>query len=279
MNAPPGNVKDSLFRHGIRPKKKFGQNFLVDKAALQAVIAAGELRLEDMVLEIGAGPGNLTALLVDCARQVVAVEIDRRFLPMLTEIQQAHGNLRVIPGDILKLSSKTLGLSKGYVVVANLPYYITSAVIRHLLEDEVKPFRLVLTVQVEVAERICSKPGRLSLLALSVQVYGSPTVVGRIPAAAFFPIPKVDSAIIKVDIHPAPAIPASQLELFFTLAKAGFSQRRKTLRNALSAGMHLDPHQTEARLIAAGIDPMRRAETLSMAEWKILTAFWNAHGE
>jgi 16S rRNA (adenine1518-N6/adenine1519-N6)-dimethyltransferase len=266
MSAPSGNVKDSLIRHGIHPKKRFGQNFLVDKAALQAVIAAGDLQAGDVVLEIGAGPGNLTALLVGCARQVVAVEIDGRFLPMLNEIQQTHGNLRVFAGDILQLDSKTLDLSAGYVVIANLPYYITSAVIRHLLEDEVKPIRLVLTVQAEVAERICSKPGRLSLLALSVQVYGSPTIVGRIPAAAFFPTPKVDSAIIKVDIHAAPAITSSHLELFFALAKAGFSQRRKTLRNALSGGMHLASHQVETCLIAAGIDPMRRAETLAHGE-------------
>jgi 16S rRNA (adenine1518-N6/adenine1519-N6)-dimethyltransferase len=138
------------------------------------------------------------------------------------------------------------------------------------LEAELRPQRLVLTVQREVAERICAQPGDLSLLALSVQVYGTPSVTARIPAGAFYPPPKVDSAVVRVDLLPEPRIPHAQLGDFFKLAKAGFSQKRKTLRNSLSGGLGLPPAQTEALLRSAGIDPQRRAETLAVEEWKVL---------
>jgi 16S rRNA (adenine1518-N6/adenine1519-N6)-dimethyltransferase len=158
----------------------------------------------------------------------------------------------------------------GYLVVANIPYYITSAIIRHLLENEPKPRRIVLTIQKEVADRICAKPGDMSLLALSVQIYGEPRIAKRIPANAFFPAPKVDSAVLCVDIYAAPKIPPELLDTFFKLIKAGFSQKRKTLRNSLSAGLHLAAPEVESLLVNAGIDPMRRAETLSIEEWQIL---------
>jgi 16S rRNA (adenine1518-N6/adenine1519-N6)-dimethyltransferase len=152
-------------------------------------------------------------------------------------------------------------------VVANIPYYITSAVIRHLLEAEHRPSRAVLTVQKEVAERICAGPGKMSLLALSVQVYGKPAIVGQIPAEAFYPSPKVDSAILRLEIYPQPRIPTPLLDKFFVLIKAGFSQKRKTLRNALSGGLRIAPVDVEQLLTMAGIDPQRRAETLSLEEW------------
>jgi 16S rRNA (adenine1518-N6/adenine1519-N6)-dimethyltransferase len=154
-----------------------------------------------------------------------------------------------------------------YLVVANIPYYITSAVLRHLLESGGHPRRLVLTVQREVAERICARPGKMSLLSLSVQVYGAPNIVAYIPAEAFIPAPKVDSAVLRVEILPKPLIPIHLLDIFFTLIKAGFSQKRKTLRNSLSGGLGIEHTGAEKILVAAGIDPMRRAETLSMEEW------------
>jgi 16S rRNA (adenine1518-N6/adenine1519-N6)-dimethyltransferase len=175
--------------------------------------------------------------------------------------------VRVIHGDILELSPRDLIAESDYIVAANIPYYITSAVIRHLLESDPKPRRIVLTIQKEVAERICAKPGDLSLLALSVQVYGKPAIVSRIPAEAFFPAPKVDSAVLTIDIYPAPQIPAEALPTFFKLIKAGFSQKRKTLRNSLSSGLHIPTSASEELLKKANIDPMRRAETLSIAEW------------
>jgi 16S rRNA (adenine1518-N6/adenine1519-N6)-dimethyltransferase len=180
----------------------------------------------------------------------------------------------VIQGDILALDPGALMAEAGqpapYLVVANIPYTITSALIRHLLESRTPPLRVVLTVQREVAERICAAPGELSTLALSVQVYGQPQIAAYIPAGAFYPPPKVDSAVIRVTLYPEPLIPRGQLATFFRLAKAGFSQKRKTLRNALSGGMHWPTAQTEEMLEAAGIDPMRRAETVRLEEWQRL---------
>lgn len=214
--------------------------------------------------------GSLTRYLARAARHVVAVELDRNFLQVLEEVLGGCGNVSIVQGDILELNPAALMGQDGYFVVANIPYYITSALIRHLLEAELRPQRLVLTVQREVAERICAQPGDLSLLALSVQVYGTPSVTARIPAGAFYPPPKVDSAVVRVDLLPEPRIPPAQLGNFFKLAKAGFSQKRKTLRNSLSGGLGLPPAQTEALLRSAGIDPQRRAETLAVEEWKVL---------
>jgi 16S rRNA (adenine1518-N6/adenine1519-N6)-dimethyltransferase len=157
------------------------------------------------------------------------------------------------------------------LVVANIPYYITSAIIRRLLSTENRPKRIVLTIQYEVAKRICSIPGNLSLLALSVQVFGNPRLQARIPAGAFYPPPNVDSAIIRIDLFSEPVIAIPILDAFFYLAQAGFSQKRKTLRNALSAGLHLKPNIVEDILHQAGIDPKRRAETLNLSEWSSLT--------
>jgi 16S rRNA (adenine1518-N6/adenine1519-N6)-dimethyltransferase len=156
---------------------------------------------------------------------------------------------------------------EGYVVVANIPYYITSAVIRHLLESSPRPQRLILTIQREVALRMCAGPGDMSLLSLSVQVYGHPEIGALILAESFYPSPKVDSAVVRIDVYPQPAIPAASLGRFFQMIKAGFSQKRKTLRNALSAGLRLPPAEAETLLTAAGIDPQRRAETLGLDEW------------
>jgi 16S rRNA (adenine1518-N6/adenine1519-N6)-dimethyltransferase len=154
-------------------------------------------------------------------------------------------------------------------VVANIPYYITSLVIRHLLESKSAPRRMVLTVQKEVAARICADPGEMSMLSLSVQVYGKPVIVDIIPSSAFFPAPNVDSAIVRIDIFPQPVIHPSRLSTFFHLARAGFNQKRKTLRNSLAPV--LDPGISNSILLQAGIDPMRRAETLGLDEWKRLT--------
>jgi 16S rRNA (adenine1518-N6/adenine1519-N6)-dimethyltransferase len=181
-----------------------------------------------------------------------------------------YQNIHVVHGDILKLSPQKLVTEQDYIVVANIPYYITSAVIRHLLESDPKPRRIVLTIQKEVAERICAKPGDLSLLALSVQVYGNPRIAARIPANAFFPEPKVDSAILSVDIYSSPLIKPELIGSFFKMTKAGFSQKRKTLRNSLSSGLHISTTASAEMLTKANIDPMRRAETLSIEEWQTL---------
>jgi 16S rRNA (adenine1518-N6/adenine1519-N6)-dimethyltransferase len=280
MNVLPGspafNVPDLLRRYGLRPDKSLGQNFLIDEAALLRVVEAAGIEPEDEVLEIGPGLGGLTRHLARCARQVVAVELDGDLLPPLREVLAPFPNIRLVQSDILDLDPAELMTAPGYLVVANIPYYITSALIRHLLEARTHPRRLVLTVQREVAERITAAPGDMSLLALSVQLYGQPRIAGHIPAGAFYPAPKVDSAIIRTDLYPVARIPESDIPAFFRLAKAGFSQKRKTLRNALSAGLACPPPQAEQLLRLAGIDPQRRAETLSLEEWGQLVSIYTA---
>jgi 16S rRNA (adenine1518-N6/adenine1519-N6)-dimethyltransferase len=247
-----------------------GQNFLEDPLALEKIVAAAEIRPTDTVLEIGPGLGSLTRYLAASAREVVAVELDQHLLPPLKAVLAPYQNVHLIHGDILELSPDDLIQEQDYVVAANIPYYITSAVIRHLLESRHKPRRIVFTIQKEVAQRICEKPGDMSLMALSVQVYGKPRIAAQIPAGAFFPAPSVDSAVLVIDIYPSPLIPEEYLETFFKLIKAGFSQKRKTLRNSLSAGLAISPVRAADLLEHAGIDPQRRAETLSIEEWQRL---------
>ena len=269
-SIPPLNASALLKRFGLRADKRLGQNFLQDPFALEKIVQVAEIQDNDSVLEIGPGLGSLTRYLAVSAREVIAVELDEDLLPPLKAALAPYQNIRLIHGNILKLSPSELIQQPDYLVVANIPYYITSAVIRHLLESERKPRRVVLTIQKEVAERICARPGDLSLLALSVQVYGKPEIAARIPAEAFYPAPKVDSAIIRIDIYPSPLIPEPLLDTFFKLIKAGFGQKRKTLRNSLSSGLHIPPAEAETLLTSAKIDPKRRAETLSIEEWNKL---------
>jgi 16S rRNA (adenine1518-N6/adenine1519-N6)-dimethyltransferase len=269
-SIPPLRADAVLKRYGLRADKSLGQNFLQDPFALEQIANAAEIKPDDAVLEIGSGLGSLTRYLAVSARQVTAVELDADLLPPLKAILKPHTNVRLIHGDILKLSPSELIDQPDYIVAANIPYYITSAIIRHLLEHEPKPRRMVLTLQKEVADRICAAPGDLSLLALSVQVYGHPAITGRIPSGGFYPAPKVDSAILRLDIYESPLIPHEQMATFFKLIKAGFSQKRKTLRNSLSSGLHIPTAETESMLKQTGIDPQRRAETLSIAEWRAL---------
>lgn len=271
VSLPPLNIPETLRRYGLRPDKRLGQNFLVDPSALQRVIEAAEIQSQDAILEIGPGLGSLTRYLAGSAKKVVAVELDEDLIAPLRDILAPYSNVRIIQGDILEMDPGELMNESRYLVVANIPYYITSAVIRHLLEAEVQPGRMALTVQREVAQRICAQPGDLSLLALSVQVYGNPRIAARIPAGAFYPPPKVDSAVVTIDLYDQPRIPAEHLETFFGLAKAAFSQKRKTLRNAISGATHFSPGETEGLLKAASIDPRRRAQTVSIEEWGKLT--------
>jgi len=267
---PPINIPFLLKKYGIRPHKGLGQNFLQDPIALEKIVSAAEIQPTDTVLEIGPGLGSLTRYLAVFAKEVVAVELDQHLLPPLKAVLVPYENVRLIHADILELNPDELIKKENYIVAANIPYYITSAVIRKLLESKSKPRRIVLTIQKEVAQRICEKPGDMSLLALSVQVYGKPHIAAQVPAGAFFPSPNVDSAVLVIDIYPSSLIPAELLEPFFKLIKAGFSQKRKTLRNSLSSGLSISPTRAVELLTLADIDPMRRAETLSIEEWQRL---------
>ena len=270
MNLPPLNIAALLRSHGLSPKKGLGQNFLADPAILEHIIQIADIPRESTVLEIGPGLGSLTRYLALAARRVVTVEIDPTLLPPLEFVLASFSNVEIINADILKIAPAEWIADDGYLVVANIPYYITSNLIRHLLEAQRKPARIVLTVQREVAERITAAPGDMSLLALSVQVYGKPKIALRVPAGAFYPSPSVDSSVVRIDLYPQPLISPELLDTFFRLAKAGFGQKRKTLRNSLSAGIGWPAERTARLLLSAGIDPQRRAETLAIDEWKVL---------
>jgi 16S rRNA (adenine1518-N6/adenine1519-N6)-dimethyltransferase len=289
-----GSLLSQLSALGIHPKKSLGQNFLVDPAHRGRIVAAAGLTPDDAVLEVGPGPGVLTELIAAQAGRVIAVELDDRLIPFLQERFAARPHVRIIHDDILKVdvgaligewANQRMGESANgrmgesanhairntqYKVIANLPYYITSAAIRHLLEANPPPELLVLTVQREVAERMVASPPKMSLLALGVQFYCTGQIVGRIPAGAFYPAPKVDSAVVRLARRAESPAGGATAEAFFRVARAGFSQPRKQLRNSLAAGLGAPPAQAEAWLTAAGIAPQRRAETLTLAEWGAL---------
>lgn len=276
MNDCSLNIPELMHAFDLRPDKRLGQNFLIDQSALLKVVQAAKIEAEDTILEIGPGLGSLTCLLASQAQRVVAVELDQRLIPALRHVISPFSNVQIIQGDILQVNLTEIMQKPGYLVVANIPYYITSNLIRQLLETQMAPKRLVLTVQSEVATRICAEPGEMSLLAISVQVYGKPEISTHIPAEAFYPSPKVDSAVVCVELYPEALIDPKILKSFFTLAKAGFSQKRKTLRNALSGGMHWSADTTITLLEGVGIDPQRRAETLSLDEWaRLAEKTWN----
>ena len=263
-----------LRSHGLTPKKGLGQHFLADQAALGRIVAAADLTPADTVLEIGPGLGTLTGLLAKEAGRVVAVELDDRLAAVLAERLSGQDNVEIRPGNILHISDFAPLVGPAYKVVANLPYYITSAVLRHLLERQDPPRLLVVTVQREVAERIIAAPPDMNLLAVSVQFYGRPRLVARIPSGAFYPPPKVDSAVVRIDVFDEPAVSLAEgvsVADYFRVVRAGFGHKRKTLRNALSAGLGLVPAAVEAALAQAGIDPRRRAETLTLQEWAELS--------
>lgn len=267
------SVRALLRAHGISPRKRLGQNFLSDPAALNRIVAAADLSPHDRVIEVGAGLGTLTRLLADRAAHVTAIELDDNLVGILADQLADRPNVRIVHGDVLRIPDLALP-DRGYKVVANLPYYITSAVLRRFLEKEPRPRVMVVTVQLEVAQRIVATPGEMSLLAVSVQAYGKPRIVSRIPAGAFYPVPKVDSAVVRIDVDLEPTVVleggVAQTALF-QVARAGFGQRRKQLRNSLSAGLALPRATAEKALEAAGVNPSRRPQTLSLAEWAAVT--------
>lgn len=284
-----------LKKYGLRPRKELGQNFLTDPIHLAKIVDIAGLTATDTVLEIGPGPGVLTRLLAEQAGQVIAVELDPQMVNLLKNEYGHLQNLKVVEADILRVNISDLinqvandpqlvtfslqaeiqNLPKAckakskiaYKVVANLPYYITSAVIRHLLEATPRPERVVVTVQKEVAQRMVARPGQMSLLAVSVQFYGQPTLAHHIPAGAFYPAPKVDSAVVRIDTFAQPVMAVANTDHFFRVVKAGFGQKRKQLKNSLAAGLAKPTPAVVEALTRAKIDPTRRAETLSLEEW------------
>lgn len=249
------------------PKKSLGQHWLHDEASLLAMCEAARLSEDDTVLEIGPGPGTLTRLLTEGAKQVVAVEVDGKLAADLPGSVKA-GNLKVVSEDILKFDFRQL--PEGYKVIANIPYYLTSNLIRTLSETVNPPAVAVLLVQKEVAERVAAKPGDMSILSITAQYYWDVELDREVPARLFTPPPKVDSQVLVMKRLSEPMFPGVDTKVLFRLVKAGFSQRRKTLLNSLSGGLHLSREEVDVMCGEAGIDPGRRAQTLSLEEWHML---------
>lgn len=271
---PGRSAAAELREHGLRPRKRLGQNFLRDRSYLRRILDAGDIGSEDEVLEIGAGTGVLTAALLERARRVVAIELDDSLFALLQKRMGSFSRLELRHGDALRFDPAA-AFQGPYKLVGNIPYYITGPLVRRYLETAHRPEVLVFMVQAEVAERITAPPGKLSLLGVSVQYYADARVVARVPAGAFHPVPRVDSAILRLTPHDRSH--ATDPEIFFRVVRAGFSMRRKQLANTLAAGLGLDRRTTDQLLRYAALDGTRRAETLSLEEWNELAQCYRAH--
>jgi len=286
-NGPEGSLlvqtRRLLRRFGLKARKGLGQHFLVDGEVLGLITGAAELTPADIVVEVGPGLGVLTRELAREAGRVVSIELDEKLAHVLKETLASCDNVTIIDGDVLHIDpaalldeqrarfSQAAAAPSGYKVVANLPYYITAPVLRHFLEAPARPELMVVMVQKEVAEAIAAGPGKMSLMSVSVQFYGEPEVVSYVSARCFYPVPEVDSAILRIRPYPHPAVAVTDREGFFRLVRAGFSASRKQLANSLGQGLALPKAEVLALLEEAGIDPRRRAETLSLDEW---TRLW-----
>jgi 16S rRNA (adenine1518-N6/adenine1519-N6)-dimethyltransferase len=266
--------KNILAGYGLEPRKSLGQNFLFETNVLARIVDAADLQPGDEVLEIGPGLGSLTSLLAKKAGYVVAVELDGRLLPALRGEMAGLDNVEIVEGDILEQDPAAF-FTGPYKVVANVPYYITGAILRHLLGGTHKPSSMVLTVQKEVADRLTAEPPDMSLLAISVLYYGDVERVATIKAGAFWPRPDVDSAVIRIDIRPNAALEGDQEEAFFKIVRTGFSQKRKQLQKNLRQ-LGVGRTAVATALEKAGIDGTRRAETMTIDEWLALVKAFRA---
>ena len=254
-----------------RARKALGQHFLRDRRYLGPMLQAASLTAEDTVVEVGPGTGVLTEALIGQARRVVAVELDPYLAETLRQRFAGVANLEVVVGDAREAApEELLGRREPYKVVANLPYYAATPILRRFLEASHKPQLLVVMIQREVAQQMVAPPGKRSLLSVATQFYGQPRVVALVPPGAFRPPPKVTSAIVSIRVFPQPAVEVDSVEGFFAVVRGGFSAPRKQLRNALHYGLGLSPAQSEALLHSAGVLPTRRAETLTLEEWAAL---------
>ncbi len=262
-------TKRLLRQFDLRARKGLGQHFLIDEEVLKRITSAAELTPADVIVEVGPGLGILTRELAKQAGRVIAIELDNKLAAALKQTLASLNNITIINDDVLRLEPKDLVTEPktGYKVVANLPYYITSPVLRHFLEAPAKPRLMILMVQKEVAEVIVAKPGEMSLLSVSVQFYGEPRIIGYVPAQCFYPAPKVDSAILRIDPHPQPVVAVADEAGFFELVRAGFTTPRKQIVNSLAQGLGVSKIDALSLLETAGIVPQRRAETLSLEEW------------
>ncbi len=262
----------------LHPRKSLGQHFLADRRVLQRILAAVSLSPGDTVIEVGAGSGTLTKGLAASGAKVIAVEIDAALHRRLGERLASYANVASICADILSLTPEELlrqaDASSPYLVVGNLPDNIAAAVLRRFLEAPLPPERMVVMVQAEVAQSIAAAPGRMRLLSVGVQFYAQPRILFYVPPRAFRPPPKVRSAVLSLEVRPRPAVAVDDREEFFDLVRAGFAAPRKQLRNALALGLGVEASSAGSLLAAAGLDPHRRAQTLTLDEWGSLYRVW-----
>ena len=253
---------------GLRMSKKLGQNFLIDARIVQGIVDAAEIQPGDRVLEIGPGLGTLTQGLAEAGADVTAVELDKKLPAVLKETLKAYDNVRIVPGDILKVNIPEIMGEGPFKVAANLPYYITTPILMTLLERHLPITQMVTMVQKEVAERMTARPGSriYGALSVAVQYYTEPEIVLDVPPRSFIPAPEVMSVVVSCRVRKEPAVKVSDEKLFFRVVKAAVGQRRKTLMNALKVGGFPKEAVRDA-LETSGIDPTRRGETLTLAEF------------
>ena len=254
-----------------RTKKSLGQNFLVDRRVRAKIVEAADISPTDTILEVGPGRGFLTKALAERVGRVVAVELDDALIPSLREKFADYDNVEIVSGDARTVDIDSLvGTATKYKVVANLPYYAATPIVRRFLEAPHKPTTLVVMVQREVGQEMTAPPGKMGILSVATQVYGSPRIVASVPPKAFRPSPNVTSAVVRIDTYAEPAVAFDSVESFFTLVRAGFSTPRKQLHNSLKNGLDIDAEEIMALLGNAEISPTRRAQTLSIDEWRDL---------
>jgi 16S rRNA (adenine1518-N6/adenine1519-N6)-dimethyltransferase len=254
-----------------RRRKALGQHWLVDRRVLGRIARAADIGPEDTVVEAGAGSGLLTGLLAQRSSRLIAVEVDPELAAGLRERFRDRENVCVLEADVLSVAPEEV-LARGggglpYVVVGNLPYFIGSAIVRHFLAARAQPQRLLVTLQAEVARNMAAAPGDMTFLSVEVQYYAEPRLLFELPPSAFRPPPKVRSAVLRLDTRHGTAVEVDDREAFFRLVQAGFAARRKQLRNALAIGLGWAAAEAEAVLLEAGLDPGRRAQTLTLQEW------------
>jgi 16S rRNA (adenine1518-N6/adenine1519-N6)-dimethyltransferase len=274
----PGQVRRLLATERLRPRRSLSQNFLTDPEALDAIVAAAELAPGDRVVEIGPGLGVLTRRLLAAGASVLAVELDPRLAAWLRRELGSVPGFELIEADALTIHPREVYAGEPFKLVANIPYHITSPLLHAFLEGERPPELTVLLVQAEVAERVAAPPGQMSYLSVFVQNVADAEVVAGVPAAAFEPAPKVDSAVLRLRRRLDPPIPVGERrEPFYRIVQAGFRQRRKQLHNGLGRELPLPPDALASALAACAIDPERRPQTLSVDEWACLAAQLSPH--
>jgi len=266
-------TKKQLRSLDLRARKGLGQHFLVDDRVLKRIVSAAKLAANDTVVEVGPGLGILTKELARRAGRVIAIELDPKLASALEQALASIANVTIVNADVLEsdpgvLIRKATGdVGARYKVVANLPYYIATAVVRHFLEAGLKPQLVVITVQKEVAQVMVAQPGKMSLMSVSVQFYGKPSIVDYVPARSFYPAPKVDSAIVRIELYDRPAVEVEDVAQFFEVVRGGFAAPRKQLHNSLAQGLKISSAEAAALLERAGISQERRAQTLTLEEW------------